>query len=177
MRFSGWRVWWSAHAVSFCGKSARADTPRLSVSRPVKRVKKARPSYEVSARFGAPGDRSRSCWAVSFSTSTIGPPQQGQRQVAKGAVLAGSTTDELGSEEVVSNCWHKGNSFERRPNMCSNTWPATRIAWPPLERLCPRQPQTEDDHLQSPADLHGKRSSHFPRGFVRIRNFGFLANR
>ena len=114
MRFSGWRVWWNAHAVSFCGKSARADTPRLSVSRPVKRVTKARPSYEVSTRFGAPGDRSRSCWAVSFSTSTIGPPQQGQRQVARVAVLTGSTTDELESAEVVSNCWHKGNSFERR---------------------------------------------------------------
>src|SRR5882672_9033490 len=107
MRSSGWRLWWSAHAVSFCGKSARADTPRLSVSRPVKRVTKARLSYEVSATFGAPGDRSRSCWAVSFSTSTIGPPQPEQRQVARGAVLAGSTRDELESGEVVSNCWHK----------------------------------------------------------------------
>src|SRR6266851_9103290 len=51
---------------------------------------------------------------VCRKAALIGPPQQGQRQVTRDAVLLGFTADELELGDAASSSRHKGNSFERR---------------------------------------------------------------
>ena len=81
--------------------------------------------------------------------------------------------------------------FENRP-ACSSTWPATRIAWPsPIVGLSATTPAASPSGTRTMPTAAAMRTmtlsgSEFirrfllhvlPKGFMRIRYFGYLANR
>ena len=87
--------------------------------------------------------------------------------------------------------WWSHETTVRRPSLCSSIWAATLIAWPsPTIAWCPllmaklsfagaiRPTITNRSSCLYLSMILARFLLHLlPQGFVRIRNFGFLANR
>src|SRR5271157_250338 len=79
-----------------------ADTRRVGVTMHAF-VSPVEGRYEVSTYPGSSMVRSATCWAVSRSTTTIVPPQNGHSQMEVGSAGDGCERD---SGSAARSCWH-----------------------------------------------------------------------
>jgi hypothetical protein len=70
--------------------------------------------YELSHKLSRPTDLREICWAVSFSMTSMEPPQQGQRQEQSRGGKSAVTEATAGIGAALSSLKHSGRSARRR---------------------------------------------------------------
>ena len=94
----GWGILLRVGGVDACGHTRGTRVPKHAA------VSRLNTDYELSTRFFRATDLRRICCAVSFSMSTMVPPQRGQRQVGAGFASLFPCVSEHGCGLTFSNC-------------------------------------------------------------------------